>query len=446
MRIRDGVGLTVTLVVSLLPTGLASAPTLRVSSDPADLVAGLAEYTTIQAAVDAATESGTTILVLPGFGYGENVMVDRGLALRIVGQTGGGVVVLLGGAGTAIDVVSTFPGTPVVVRDLTLAGLTGIRTAVDVVIDGVTLDGTALGVDIDGGTATIEATTFIGAIDGIDLAAGAVLEARRVDLAAPQTGLLLAGSAQLEQVLVRQALTGIIVFAGGTADLRLSTVFNSIGVGIDATGGGAVSLDQSIVAANDGGDVVGLACSAVTLSLIEGVDCTGVNGNLTGPALLYATGEPLVGSPAIDAGLAPSSYVGEPCLDLWGVQRLWDGDDDGLATRDLGAIEHTPINFPLSAVTGLTWSDSETLQWDAQISAVEYHVYRGVLADLGYDDFGVCRDDLDVDRTDTTLIDASVPASGGGWFYLIEAEGSGGVTGGPGLGTCVERSKFAACP
>ena len=76
----------------------------------------------------------------------------------------------------------------------------------------------------------------------------------------------------------------------------------------------------------------------------------------------------------------------------------------------------------------------------------EYHVYRLPTTALGYDLFGVCEDGLDVDRTDTELIDSAEPDSGVAWAYIITAEDAGGNEGSMGLATCTERSNFNACP
>ena len=86
------------------------------------------------------------------------------------------------------------------------------------------------------------------------------------------------------------------------------------------------------------------------------------------------------------------------------------------------------------------------LSWASDPLAVEYHVYRDLLSNLAYTSFGVCRDDLDGDRTDLQLDDAEVPASGTGFFYLITAEAGNGEEGTLGYATTAERSNFNACP
>jgi hypothetical protein len=57
-------------------------------------------------------------------------------------------------------------------------------------------------------------------------------------------------------------------------------------------------------------------------------------------------------------------------------------------------------------------SRSTVLTWNTIPGAAEYHVYRDLRSNLSYENFGVCRDDLDAARTDTQLTDSSNPAAG----------------------------------
>ena len=78
--------------------------------------------------------------------------------------------------------------------------------------------------------------------------------------------------------------------------------------------------------------------------------------------------------------------------------------------------------------------------------ADEYHVYRGDISMLGYENFGACEDKLDPLRTDTTFVDTELPSVGEGFFYVITAEDtSPGGEGTLGLATCVERSSLDTC-
>ena len=112
---------------------------------------------------------------------------------------------------------------------------------------------------------------------------------------------------------------------------------------------------------------------------------------------------------------------------------------------DVGAFEHRKTLAPPD-VTGLTWTDGETLVWDEAAGATLYHVYRDDVATLAYDDFGSCDDTLDPVMTES-LTDARVPAAGQAWFYVITADDSL-REGTMGDRTCAERSNFAGntCP
>ena len=89
--------------------------------------------------------------------------------------------------------------------------------------------------------------------------------------------------------------------------------------------------------------------------------------------------------------------------------------------------------------------------WNPQTVAFWYHLYRGDLSDLGYDDFGACVDALvaDPDPGDQLLVDTDLPPTGDGFAYEIVADdqgGAGGNQGTLGFGSCAERTKFAVCP
>ena len=138
-----------------------------------------------------------------------------------------------------------------------------------------------------------------------------------------------------------------------------------------------------------------------------------------------------------------SPYSGSPPTDLDGGPRLRDYDGDGLAENDCGALESA--NAAPGDVQNLRWDNDITLLWDAEPSADEYHIYRDLLANLAFSSFGVCRDDLDGDRTDTQLIDMGAPAEGQTFFYLVTAV-AGVEEGTLGFGTNAERSNFNPCP
>ena len=102
----------------------------------------------------------------------------------------------------------------------------------------------------------------------------------------------------------------------------------------------------------------------------------------------------------------------------------------------LFAVAHLP-NLPLAAAT---------LVWGAVSCATEYHIYRGPLTGLPSGDYGSCLDSIDPDRTDTTLLDTTIPALGRGFFYLITAENSLGQEGTLGYASSGERPNPSPCP
>jgi hypothetical protein len=152
-------------------------------------------------------------------------------------------------------------------------------------------------------------------------------------------------------------------------------------------------------------------------------------------------------SPCLDHGPDPATYDGFPPTDADGNPRLLDHDGDGLAVNDVGAYERRNTELTPGEVQNVRWDFDFRMIWDAEPSAVEYHIYRGLLTDLSYQSFGSCRDDLDSNRTDTQLDDFEDPLNpGDGFFYSVTAEDDAGNNGTLGFGTSAERSNFTPCP
>lgn len=138
--------------------------------------------------------------------------------------------------------------------------------------------------------------------------------------------------------------------------------------------------------------------------------------------------------------------MGAPIFDADHNPRLADHDRNGLAHNDCGAFER-PADGPVpGTVANVRWENPSVLTWDAEPDAAEYHVYRDEVANLSYANFGVCRDDLDADRTDTELDHPQDPALGSAFAFLITAEAGGGEEGTLGFATGAERSNFTPCP
>ncbi|MCP3981218.1 MAG: right-handed parallel beta-helix repeat-containing protein [bacterium] len=158
-----------------------------------------------------------------------------------------------------------------------------------------------------------------------------------------------------------------------------------------------------------------------------------------------------VGSPARDAGKdtgVPTNlgqpYAGDPCTDLEGILRILDSNGDGVVAVDIGAYEHDGRVTVPGEVAGLRWTDGQTLIWDPEPAAVEYHVYRGELSTLEYGSFGACRDDLDGSATDTVLVDDEIPPADDAFFYVITADAAA-TEGTLGTAECAERDVEPGC-
>jgi hypothetical protein len=420
-------------------------PVLVVSSDSGDDP----DFATIAAAVAAAVQSGTRIEIHPGLGpYNESVVVNRGMALSFVGVSGGPAVEVDGGSGAAFDLLSTAADAPMTFANLTLSGQKGIRSDVPVEARGLTFVSiSAEALDLDAGAHRVEEITVDAKVTaGLDLAAGSQLELRLASLEGlAGTAFALSGTALVENTLLAGSNEGIVLGASGSLELRYATVAGHTGAGVDNTLGGSVTVSRSILWGNGSGDLINVACASVDWSDTGTPDCSSVNDNLSADPLLDSFHHLGDGSPALDHGPDPSGYQGDPPTDRGGGPRLRDFDEDGLARSDPGAFEREGT-ASVPAVANLGWSDDDTLSWDAEPTAVEYHLYRDDAASLSWGHFGTCRDDLDANRTDTTATDPAVPAVGEAFSYLITAEDGLGQESSLGLASGAERSNFSSCP
>jgi lysophospholipase L1-like esterase len=108
-------------------------------------------------------------------------------------------------------------------------------------------------------------------------------------------------------------------------------------------------------------------------------------------------------------------------------------------------IDLVAVGSP-AEVRNVRWLDRETMTWDAELSAVEYHLYGGLVSELTCAFSGACLDDRDADREDTTLTDMDPLLAGECRFYLVTSEDAGGNEGPLGGSTCGERVGSATCP
>ena len=406
-------------------------PVLVVSSSGADQP----DFATIQEAVDLASESGTQILILAGNGtsYGVTI-VDESLLLHFVGADDGVCV-------AGFDLLSSLGNGAIKIRNLCIDGSEGLHSAVSTDLFNVTFFNGTVAMDLDGGSHTAERITMDTSVqNGIELAAGATLTLQYAELRVNNTAMSVEGGAVVGTTLIAQSLQGIELVSGGTLQLDHSTIAD-IAPGAAVSNAGNATIRHSLLWGN-AIELPGVDCNNVSWS--HSCDCAGMNDNICAPAMdpMFVGGgdyhlDP--GSLALDHGPDPSLYTGDPCSDLDGSPRLQDYDGNGMATVDIGCYEHAdPTLIP--GEVSIEFSDNDTLQWNVEPNATEYHVYRDDVVNLGYDSFGICR------ATETTLFhtDMEVPASGQTWFYIVTAA-NGPAEGTLSLGTCAERSNFSSC-
>ena len=99
---------------------------------------------------------------------------------------------------------------------------------------------------------------------------------------------------------------------------------------------------------------------------------------------------------------------------------------------------------PPGEVQGLRFSDKQTLEWDAEPSVGAYDLYRDLLSDLSGLGYGDC---LQSEIASRSAVDATVPAPGQGFFYLVTAENRLDEEGTKGFASSgAERGNPAPCP
>ena len=422
-----------------------SNPVFRVSNDPSDPH----DYTILQEAVNAATQSGTTIQIAAGIGEYGPVVVNQNMLFSFVASEPG-VVINGGPAGIAIDIRSTLGSAPAYLSGLTLRGHTGIRSLVstrmeDLHFEGIT--GTAL--DLQGGSHDGVRLTF-GPFDGDGVHLGG---SARLNLSLSKfegvegTGVLVDGEAHFVNVLMVGGGTAVHMGSSGIFDLRHATLYGNT-TGIDGTAGGSVSVFSSIIWRTGTADLPGVPCSGISWSDVGIPACAGQNGIIAVIPGLTAEYHLLPGSPCLDAGPDPATYTGQPPTDLDGPGhlRLRDYDGNGLAQLDMGAYEETNGTLMPGEVTGLRWTSRTNLTWDPYGAAALYHVYRGNLRGsvprLSYGHFGACY----ASPATPGVSEPGPPDAAAGWFYLVTVENASGSEGTLGFASAAERSNFNPCP
>ena len=376
-----------------------TSPLLHVSSDPHDFP----DFLSIQAALNAAQKSGTTIEIEPGMGYVEKVVVDSGKQFSFVGDSARGEIVVNGGSGLAFDIRSTSGTAAMLIRGLTITGQDGIHTTVPL---------------------QVSETRFLGI---------------------PGTAVQTSKQAHLFNVLIGLSGRGVLIDSGGSLQMEYATLAGNSGPAVDNNANGTVAIKTSILYGNDGGDLKNVACSALSWTDLTSAACVGQNGNISADPLLLTDFHLSALSLCLDRGPSPATFTGQPPTDAMGNLRLRDYDGNGLANSDLGAFEEmNPLLAP-GEVQNVRWTDRTHMVWDALPGATQYHLYRRTLPG-SYASFGTCYDAADPVRSDTQLRETANPPAPQGWLYVVTAENAAGSEGTLGFLTGAERSNFAPCP
>lgn len=234
------------------------------------------------------------------------------------------------------------------------------------------------GINVESGQVTLIGTSVTTNTAGID-GAGIDNYLSRVDL----TNVTISGNTATGYG------GGIVTYANGLTKLINSTVANNVakvdGAGI--SNGGVVELQNSIVALNQiittanvvsknditgavtskGSNIVGV--NAGTTGIVNGLQsdrvgtvATPVNpllGPLTNNGGIGLTHLPLFGSPAIDGATGVAGVT----TDARGKSRNRDGNFDGTATPDIGAIEF--VGLQINTTVGQTTETKIVRQGDA---------------------------------------------------------------------------------
>lgn len=263
------------------------------------------------------------------------------------------------------------------------------------------------------------------------------------------------GAATVINTLIAGAAQGVVLLNDGTVNLRHSTVADSSGWGIQNATNAVVA--HTILWGNGDGvttdDMDAPSCAGIVWSIA--CDCESVMGNQNlcqDPVFVGAGDFHLQAlSPALEHGLSPEVFTGDPCKDLDGGPRLRDWDGDGEVVMDAGAYENVNTALTPGEVHSLRWLDKNTLRWDVVAAVERYNVYKDLLDTLAHGSFATCAAGLDIDPTDSELLDTAIPPAGAGWYYLItsvDTDQTPIAEGTLGMATCAERSNVGpgVCP
>lgn len=98
---------------------------------------------------------------------------------------------------------------------------------------------------------------------------------------------------------------------------------------------------------------------------------------------------------------------------------------------------------PPGEVSDVLFVNNTTLVWDPEVSAGTYSVYRGLISGLPGLGFGACTQQ---NLLAPTTIDATLPAVGTGFFYLVTVENRLGEEGTKGFTSSGAERLGSTCP
>jgi hypothetical protein len=172
-----------------------------------------------------------------------------------------------------------------------------------------------------------------------------------------------------------------------------------------------------------------------------------IKGFINGVEVVSATDDSFTGG---NPGMGFNYGVGDTHTDFGFTH--WSATDS--TGSPAWAASSLPSGCAAAAVeTTCLFADHQSLAWEPVGGATRYSVYRGDLASLTDSNgdrlpdggYGACQDSRDPDPTDTTFVDADLPAPAG-FFYLV-AYVSGGIETGLGATSYgTSRTAASSCP
>ena len=437
---RDGVG-----------DACDTNPVFVVSSDPDEPH----DFLSIQEAINSATESGTEIRIRRGtVPYQENVRIDHGKVFTLRGDDGGTAPVIEVTSGAAITVDSTVGQTPVWIEHLTLRGPTGLRARVPVAIRDVTVENASVAaIELLAGSGIhdiSELTTAGPTGDGVRAASGttlAVSSSRFVGLSGTGSRHRRVGAGGQRSDRAgregRHARPDGVARAGARDDHRLRRSRSRIG---RRRGGRGLALLEQRRRRSSGRRLRARRVVAGLQPRLRRRERKPSAATRCSTVMAATTCRPH--RRCSNAGHRRRSSTARRASISTAGPRGRDFDGDGFARRDMGAFERANDELIPGDVGPLTFVDRERLTWPAlpPTSATRYHVYRDLVHNIGYPNFGVCVDLLDANPFDTEFEDHGAPPAGDAWAYVVTAESPAGREGTMGFATCTERSNFTPCP